>query len=227
METMNVQFDELTQMDYEQHGSGPDLHGLTSGHISSGLVLNQAASTSTKPPTKNDWDLLASSSSSSIDKDAPSPSISPKIETTNSPINSKNVEPHQEVTEFDSDTFTNPFAPLDTSSAEAFSRICYFYAFLAKAEPKNYKEAMEESCWIESMQEEIHKYERLEARLVAKGYRQEEGIDFEESFAPLARIEAIRIFLAYVAHKNMLVFQMDVKTTFLNEILKEEVYVSQ
>ncbi|GJS74251.1 retrotransposon protein, putative, unclassified [Tanacetum coccineum] len=65
------------------------------------------------------------------------------------------------------------------------------------------------------------------ARLVAKGYRQEEGIDFEESFAPVARIEAIRIFLAYAAHKNMVVFQMDVKTAFLNGILKEEVYVSQ
>ncbi|GJT83807.1 retrovirus-related pol polyprotein from transposon TNT 1-94 [Tanacetum coccineum] len=54
METMNVQFDKLTQMASEQHGSGPDLHGLTSGYISSGLVLNQAASTSTKPPIKND-----------------------------------------------------------------------------------------------------------------------------------------------------------------------------
>nr|GFA27898.1 hypothetical protein [Tanacetum cinerariifolium] len=55
------------------------------------------------------------------------------------------------------------------------------------------------------------------ARLVARGYRQEEGIDFEESFAPVARLEAIRIFLAYAAHKNMVVYQMDVKTTFLNE----------
>ncbi|GJX28127.1 retrovirus-related pol polyprotein from transposon TNT 1-94, partial [Tanacetum coccineum] len=55
----------------------------------------------------------------------------------------------------------------------------------------------------------------------------EEGIDFEESFAPIARIEAISIFLAYAAHKNMVVFQVDVKTTFLNRILKEEVYVSQ
>ncbi|GKC35680.1 retrovirus-related pol polyprotein from transposon TNT 1-94 [Tanacetum coccineum] len=114
---------------------------------------------------------------------------------------------------------------------------CYFHAFLAKEEPKNYKEAMIESSWIEAMQEEIHKFDRLEvwelvprpdkamiislkwifkvkldeygdvlknkAQLVAKGYRQEEGIDFEESFAPVARIEAIKIFLAYVAHKNM------------------------
>ncbi|GKD40005.1 retrovirus-related pol polyprotein from transposon TNT 1-94 [Tanacetum coccineum] len=64
------------------------------------------------------------------------------------------------------------------------------------------------------------------ARLVAKSYRQEEGIDFKEAFAPVARIKAIRIFLAYAAHKKMTVFQMDVKTTFLNGILNEEVYVS-
>nr|GEX45009.1 retrovirus-related Pol polyprotein from transposon TNT 1-94 [Tanacetum cinerariifolium] len=54
------------------------------------------------------------------------------------------------------------------------------------------------------------------ARLVANGYRQEEGIDFEESFAPVARIEAIRIFIANAASRNMTVYQMDVKTTFLN-----------
>ncbi|GJS08071.1 retrovirus-related pol polyprotein from transposon TNT 1-94 [Tanacetum coccineum] len=65
------------------------------------------------------------------------------------------------------------------------------------------------------------------ARLVAQGFRQEEGIDFEESFAPVARIEAIRIFVANVAHKNMTIYQMDVKTAFLNGELKEEVYVSQ
>ncbi|GJR93767.1 retrovirus-related pol polyprotein from transposon TNT 1-94 [Tanacetum coccineum] len=64
------------------------------------------------------------------------------------------------------------------------------------------------------------------ARLVAQGFKQEEGIDFEESFAPVARIEAIRIFIAYVAHKNMIIYQMDVKTAFLNGELKEKVYVS-
>ncbi|GKB38280.1 retrovirus-related pol polyprotein from transposon TNT 1-94 [Tanacetum coccineum] len=65
------------------------------------------------------------------------------------------------------------------------------------------------------------------ARLVAQGFRQEEGIDFEESFAPVARIEAIRIFVANAANKNMTIFQMDVKKAFLNGELKEEVYVSQ
>nr|GEX35617.1 copia protein [Tanacetum cinerariifolium] len=68
---------------------------------------------------------------------------------------------------------------------------------------------------------------KYKVRLVARGYRQEEGIDFEESFAPVARLEAIRIFLVYAAHKNMVVYQMDVKTAFLNGNLREEVYVSQ
>nr|GEY19223.1 retrovirus-related Pol polyprotein from transposon TNT 1-94 [Tanacetum cinerariifolium] len=65
------------------------------------------------------------------------------------------------------------------------------------------------------------------ARLVARGYRQEEGIDIKESFALVARLDAIRIFLTFAAHMNMIVYQMDVKTTFLNGILYEEVYVSQ
>nr|GFC63643.1 retrovirus-related Pol polyprotein from transposon TNT 1-94 [Tanacetum cinerariifolium] len=124
-------------------------------------------------------------------------------------------------------------------------------------EPKTYKEALTQACWIEAIQEELHEFKRLEvweliprpdkvmvitlkwiykvkldelggilknkARLVAGGYRQEEGIDFEESFAPIARLEAIRIFLAYAAQKNMVVYQMDVKTAFLNGNLWEEV----
>ncbi|GJW35745.1 retrovirus-related pol polyprotein from transposon TNT 1-94 [Tanacetum coccineum] len=65
------------------------------------------------------------------------------------------------------------------------------------------------------------------ARLVAKGYQQEEGINFEESFAPVAYIEAIRIFIANAASKNMTIYQMDVKTTFLNGELKEEIYICQ
>nr|GEW25072.1 retrovirus-related Pol polyprotein from transposon TNT 1-94 [Tanacetum cinerariifolium] len=123
---------------------------------------------------------------------------------------------------------------------------CYFDAFLSFVEPKSYKEALTESCWIEAMQEELNEFKRLEvtrknfikldelggilknkARLVARGYRQEEGIDFEVSFSSVSRLEAIRIFRACVAHKNMVVYQMDVKTAFLNGNLRDEVYVSQ
>nr|GFC48966.1 retrovirus-related Pol polyprotein from transposon TNT 1-94 [Tanacetum cinerariifolium] len=82
--------------------------------------------------------------------------------------------------------------------------------------------------WIYKVKlEELGGILKNKACLVARGYRQEEGIDFEVSFAPVARLEAIRIFLAYAAHKNMVVYQMDVKTVFLNGNLWEEVYVSQ
>ncbi|GJS73099.1 retrovirus-related pol polyprotein from transposon TNT 1-94 [Tanacetum coccineum] len=116
---------------------------------------------------------------------------------------------------------------------------CYYDAFLTAVEPKTYKDALTQACWIEAMQEELNEFERLEvwelvprpdkvmvitlkwiykvkldelggilknkARLVARGYRQEEGIDFEESFVPVARLEAIRIFLAFAAHMNMVI----------------------
>nr|GFC72696.1 retrovirus-related Pol polyprotein from transposon TNT 1-94 [Tanacetum cinerariifolium] len=68
---------------------------------------------------------------------------------------------------------------------------------------------------------------RNKSRLVAKGYAQKEGVNFEESFAPVARLAAVRLFIAYVAHKSFIVYQMDVKTAFLYGPLKEEVYVNQ
>ncbi|GKF70629.1 retrovirus-related pol polyprotein from transposon TNT 1-94, partial [Tanacetum coccineum] len=120
--------------------------------------------------------------------------------------------------------------------------LCYYDAFLTAIEPNTYKDALTQACWIEAMQEELNEFECLEnkaetrrtgrytnnkARLVARGYRQEEGIYFEETFAPVARLEAIRIFLAFAAHMNMVVYEMDVKTAFLNVNLLEEVYVSQ
>nr|GEX82610.1 retrovirus-related Pol polyprotein from transposon TNT 1-94 [Tanacetum cinerariifolium] len=103
----------------------------------------------------------------------------------------------------------------------------YYDAFLASVEPKTYKHALTQSCWIEAMQKELNEFKHLEldelggiqknkAWLVACGYRQEDGIDFLESFSPVARLEAIRIFLVYVAHMNMVVYRMDVKTAFLN-----------
>ncbi|GJT28309.1 retrovirus-related pol polyprotein from transposon TNT 1-94 [Tanacetum coccineum] len=103
------------------------------------------------------------------------------------------------------------------------SLFCYYDAFLASVEPKNYKDALTQACWIEAMQEELHEFDHLEVSELVP----QEGIDLEESFAPVARLDDIRIFLAYATHMNMIVYQMDVKTTFLNGILREEVYVSQ
>ncbi|GJW19813.1 retrovirus-related pol polyprotein from transposon TNT 1-94 [Tanacetum coccineum] len=108
---------------------------------------------------------------------------------------------------------------------------CYFEAFLTSVEPKNFKQAMMEPSWIDAIQEEIHEFKRLKVwELVScldNVYRREEGIDFEESFASVSRIEAIRIFVANAAHKNTIIYQMDIKMAFLNGELKEEVYVSQ
>ncbi|GKD60416.1 retrovirus-related pol polyprotein from transposon TNT 1-94, partial [Tanacetum coccineum] len=82
--------------------------------------------------------------------------------------------------------------------------------------------------WIYKVKtDEFGGVQKNKARLVAQGFRQEEGIDFKESFALFTRIEAIRIFVANAANKNMTIFQMDVKTAFLNGELKEEVYISQ
>ncbi|GKG07002.1 retrovirus-related pol polyprotein from transposon TNT 1-94, partial [Tanacetum coccineum] len=119
--------------------------------------------------------------------------------------------------------------------------LCYYDAFLTTVEPKTYINALTQSCWIKAMQEELNEFERPQldkvmvitlkwiykvkldelgcilknkAQLVARGYRQEEGIDFEESFAPVVRLETKRIFLAFVAHMNMVVYQMDVKTAY-------------
>ncbi|GJR20453.1 uncharacterized mitochondrial protein-like protein [Tanacetum coccineum] len=92
------------------------------------------------------------------------------------------------------------------------------------AEPKTTKEAMADSAWIEEIQEELHQFDKLQVwELVDKPFcKNEEGIDFKESFAPIARLEAVRIFVAYPAHKSFPIYQMDVKTTFLNGLLKEE-----
>ncbi|GJT71775.1 retrovirus-related pol polyprotein from transposon TNT 1-94 [Tanacetum coccineum] len=99
---------------------------------------------------------------------------------------------------------------------------------ICNVEPKNFKLPVIETVSFKVKLDEYGDVLKNKARLVAKGYRQEEGIDFEESFALVARIEAIRIFIANAATKNMIIYQMDVKTlAFLNGDLQEEVFVSQ
>ncbi|GJS94401.1 retrovirus-related pol polyprotein from transposon TNT 1-94 [Tanacetum coccineum] len=112
----------------------------------------------------------------------------------------------------------NPSKPVQTRrQLTTDPEMCMFALTVSIVEPKNIKEAMADSAWIEAMQEELYQFDRL----------YEEGIDFKESFAPVARLEAVRIFVAYAAHKSFLIYQMDVKTAFLNGSLKEEVYVAQ
>nr|GFA73648.1 retrovirus-related Pol polyprotein from transposon TNT 1-94 [Tanacetum cinerariifolium] len=112
---------------------------------------------------------------------------------------------------------------------------CLFSCLQSSIEPPNVAEALRDADWtiiktkwiFNNKKDESSLVIRNKARLVAVGYSQQEGINYDETFAPVARIEAIRLFFAYVAHKDFTVFQMDVKTTFINEILKEEVYVGQ
>ncbi|GJR26649.1 putative ribonuclease H-like domain-containing protein [Tanacetum coccineum] len=110
---------------------------------------------------------------------------------------------------------------------------CLFACFLSQNEPKKISEALEDESWVDAMQEELNKKDgrgvvvRNKARLVAQGHRQEEGIDYDEVFAPVARIEAIRIFLAFASYMGFIVYQMDVKSAFLYGKIDEEVYVSQ
>ncbi|GJR41912.1 retrovirus-related pol polyprotein from transposon TNT 1-94 [Tanacetum coccineum] len=104
-------------------------------------------------------------------------------------------------------------------------------------EPKRVIHALKDPRWIEAMQEELLQFKnkkdkigivtRNKARLVAQGYTQEEGIDYDEVFTPVGRIEAIRLFLAYASFKDFVVYQMDVKSTFLYGNIEEEVYVCQ
>nr|GEX03680.1 retrovirus-related Pol polyprotein from transposon TNT 1-94 [Tanacetum cinerariifolium] len=82
-------------------------------------------------------------------------------------------------------------------------------------------------CTLKNKHDEENNVIRNKSHIVAKGYAQKEGVDFEESFAPVARLETVRLFIAYAAHKSFTVYQMDVKTVFLYGPLKEEVYVNQ
>ncbi|GJZ27256.1 putative ribonuclease H-like domain-containing protein [Tanacetum coccineum] len=349
IETIHVDFDELTAMASEQSSSGPALHEMTPATISSGLVPNHTPSTPPVPPSRTEWDILFQPmfdelltpppsvdlqapkvialvveviapvpavstglpSLTNVDQDAPSPSNSQTTPETQPPVIPNDVEEDNhdiEIAHMGNDPYFGvliPEVPSDQSSSSdsihtimqpdhqiskhnskwtkdhlleniigKLARLvstrlqlheqalfCYYDAFLTAVEPKTYKDTLTQSCWIKAMQEELNEFERLEvwelvprpdkvivitlkwiykvkldelggvlknkAWLVARGYRQEEGIDFEESFAPVARLEAIRIFLAFAAHMNMVVYQMDVKTAFLNGNLREEVYVSQ
>ncbi|GJX90406.1 integrase, catalytic region, zinc finger, CCHC-type containing protein [Tanacetum coccineum] len=197
---------------------------------SSGLVPNPVPQQPFNPPTRNDWvclfqpmfneyfnpppsvvspvqvvatpravDIADSPMSTSIDQDAPSTSIPSTQEQEQSLIISQG-------------SLSN-VRPSHTS----FELLGKW----TKNHPianlnRRHKEAMLKPSWIDAMQEEIHEFERLQ-----------EGIDFEESFAPVARIEAIRIFIANAATKNITIYQMDIKTAFLNGELREVVYVSQ
>nr|GEY17366.1 putative ribonuclease H-like domain-containing protein [Tanacetum cinerariifolium] len=112
---------------------------------------------------------------------------------------------------------------------------CMFACFLSQEEPKKVHQAFKDPSWIEAMQEELLQFKMQKVWILvdlphgkrAIGHTQEKGIEYEEVFAPVARIEAIRLFLAYASFMGFMVYQMDVKSAFLYGTIKEEVYVFQ
>nr|GEY06064.1 hypothetical protein [Tanacetum cinerariifolium] len=112
---------------------------------------------------------------------------------------------------------------------------CMFACFLSQEEPKRIHQALKDPSWIEAMQEEILQFKMQKVWVLvdlpygkrAIGHTQEEEINYEEFFAPIARIEAIRLFLAYASFMGFLVYQIDIKSAFLYRTIEKEVYVCQ
>ncbi|GKA51756.1 retrovirus-related pol polyprotein from transposon TNT 1-94, partial [Tanacetum coccineum] len=254
VESIHLRFDEIKEMfetsvandtsglvpqrqkasDYDNPDPAPELQ-------------NVSPSANTTVPSQQELDLLfgplydeffndgtsrVNKSSSPTDNSAPqdthpSTHIQPPSEPT-TPTND-----HAEENNDNQAEFTNPLCTPVQEIAESSSRnidpeMCMFALTVSTAEPKNIKEAMADSAWIEAMQEELHQFDedqtviRNKARLVVKGYAQEEGIDFEESFAPVARLEAVRIFVAYAAHKWR--FILHNQMIFVDLIIQDKVY---
>ncbi|GJX10504.1 retrovirus-related pol polyprotein from transposon TNT 1-94 [Tanacetum coccineum] len=249
METIHIQFDELSKpMVYVQLSTGPTPTFTMHRQISSRLVPNPVPTAPYVPPTNKELKILfqpmfdeylepprierpvspalavsvpvnlaGTPSSTTIDQEAPSPSHSPLS------LALKSTSSQQGVTAGSTIIEDNPFAPVDN---DHFVNV---FALEPSYEASSSRDvSLAESTHIYKVKlDEYGDVLKNKARLVAKGYRQEEGIDSKEFFALVARIEVIRIFIANAASKNMTIYQMDVKTTFLNVELKEEVYVSQ
>nr|GEY35759.1 retrovirus-related Pol polyprotein from transposon TNT 1-94 [Tanacetum cinerariifolium] len=250
METIHVQFDELTEPMAPVHlSTGPASNFLMSGQISSGLIPNLVPATPYVPLINKELEILfqpvfdeylepprierpvhhaqavkapvnsaCTHSSTTIDQDAPSLSTSLSSLTLQSHslpqgvVAESNFMEDNLVTPIENTPFINVFALEPNSEASSSGDIS----------------STESSYWIYKVKlDEYGDVLKNKARLMAKVYRQEEGIDFEESFALVVRIEAIHIFVANAASKNITIYQMDVKTAFLNGESKEEVYVSQ
>nr|GEW42669.1 retrovirus-related Pol polyprotein from transposon TNT 1-94 [Tanacetum cinerariifolium] len=210
IKTIHVDFDELTSMASEQSSSGPTLQEITPATISSRLVPNPTSSTPFVPPSRTDWDMLFQPLFDELL--TPPPSVDHPAPEVIAPI-AKVVAPKPAAsTGLPSSTTVDQDAPSP----------------IWELVPRPDKVMVITLKWIYKVKlDELGGILKNKARLVSRGYRQEQGIYFEESFAPVARLEAIRIFLAYASHMNMVVYQMDVKTAFLNGNLREKVYVSQ
>ncbi|GJZ75087.1 retrovirus-related pol polyprotein from transposon TNT 1-94 [Tanacetum coccineum] len=215
IETIRGDFDELTTMASDQLGSRPGLQCMTPATPSSGLVPNPPPLASFVPPSRHEWDIMFQSMFDEFFSPPASITSLVLVEEAPVPVESAGLP---------SSTTVDQDAPSPKESHDLevahMSNDPYFGIPILETVSK-------ESSLSDVKLDELGGILKNKARLVARGYRQKEGINFEESFAPVARLEAIWIFLVFVAHMNMIVYQMDVKTAFLNGILREEVYVSQ
>nr|GEW92243.1 hypothetical protein [Tanacetum cinerariifolium] len=191
----------------KQFCSGPKPQSLTSGQIISGLIPNSAPSTFNNPPSKKDLDILFQPMFDEYFKPSPS-AVSLTIFAATLP---------QNTAEKTSSISIDQDAP-SLSTTPNTKTISNLIQDANVEEPNQEKENAEYFK---------HAYIPTTTFLHQKMDIGSSGIDFEELFVPVTRIEAIRIFIAYATHKNMMIYQMDVKTAFLNGILKEEVYVIQ
>ncbi|GJV82549.1 retrovirus-related pol polyprotein from transposon TNT 1-94 [Tanacetum coccineum] len=222
IETIHVDFDELTTMASKQLGSGPELQSLTLTKSSSGLVSHPIPQQPCNPPPRYDWDRLFQPM---FDEyfNPPTIVVSPvpvvvaprTVDLADSPVSTL-IDQDAPLTSIPSiqDQEYSPIISQDSTSQGSSSNMRPIHTPFELL-----------GRWTKD--HPIANVLKNKARLVTHGFRQEEGIDFKESFAPVARMKAIRIFVANAANKNMTIFQMNVKTAFLNGELKEEVYVSK
>ncbi|GJU61460.1 retrovirus-related pol polyprotein from transposon TNT 1-94 [Tanacetum coccineum] len=246
MKTIHVQFDELSElMAPVQLSIGPAPTFLMPGQISSGLIPNPVSTAPYVPPTNKKLEILFQPM---FDEYLEPPRVERPISPTLVvlvPATSAGVAAGSTIIEdnpfapVDNNPFVNMFASEPSSEASSSGDVCsaesthvsqphHHLGKLSKDHPLDNVIGNPSRPWIYKVKlDEYGDVLKNKARLVANGYRQEEGIDFEESFAPVARIEAIRIFIANTSSKNMTIYQMGVKTSLLNGELKEEVHVSQ
>ncbi|GJS69614.1 retrovirus-related pol polyprotein from transposon TNT 1-94 [Tanacetum coccineum] len=209
---------------------GPGLQYMTPATSSLGLVSNpilqQPFPVAAAPRAV---DLADSPVSTSIDQDAPSISFPLTQDQEHSPTISQGFEESPKTPHFHDDPLHESLHE-DSISQGSSSNVRPIHTLFKSLSrwTKDHPIANIKLKWINKVKtEEFGKVLKNKARLVAQGFRQEEGINFEESFALVARIEAMCIFVANAANKNMTIFYMDVKMAFLNGKLKEDVYISQ
>ncbi|GJY86798.1 retrovirus-related pol polyprotein from transposon TNT 1-94 [Tanacetum coccineum] len=236
METIHVTFDELTgQTAHVLSSPGPTPNLLKLGPISSGLIPNPAPAIPYVPPPTNELETLFQPMFDEYFKNPPAARPVPPTPAAQVPVNQTSPSISISV---NLDAPLESYSPSSTDHQSSSVHIGVAAEHSVEVNPFDPADpepfvnvfAPEPSSEASSSRVKLDEYGDVlknKVRVVAKGFRQEEGLDFEESFAPVARLEAIRIFLANAASKNITVYQMDVKTAFLNGELKEEVYVSQ